>query len=333
MTEKRTQLQLVRPAGELVPARELSPAVLYLGTLSPSGRASMRTCLRRVARLLPGDVSFEQVAWEQMRFAHVEWLLGKMRGLGLAAATINATLSALKGVARRAWHLKLMEAEDYQRVRDVRCVRGDSVRSLRALSVEELSALLDACDDGTVGGKRDLCLVTLLAGCGLRRDEAVALDHSDWNAPLRALLVSGKGSRERVVYLYDGSTRRALGEWMKARGSGPGPLLCPVSKAGLVSLRRLTGQAVYHALRRRALRAGISRTFGPHDLRRTFATMLLEGGSDLRAVQMLLGHSSVETTAHYDKRSEAFKRAALKKLKLPRVWRRRRGRRRKGKKV
>jgi integrase/recombinase XerD len=326
--KERAQLQLVPPAGELVPAADLSPALLYLGTLSPSGRASMETCLRRAARLLPGNVPFDRVAWDRMRFAHVEWLLSRMRAEGLAPATVNATLSALKGVARRAWHLGLMSAEDYQRVRDVRCVRGESARHLRALTVAELSSLMDACEDGTTGGARDLCLVTLLAGAGLRRDEAAALDRADWNAPLRSLLVRGKGSRERVVYLDDGATRRALNGWLRKRGNDPGPLLCPVSKSGLVSVRRMTGQALYHALRRRARRAGITRAFGPHDLRRTFATLLLEGGSDLRAVQMLLGHSSVETTAQYDKRSEAFKRAALKKLKLPRVWRRRRGRRR-----
>jgi integrase/recombinase XerD len=327
--KERAQLQLVRRGGDLARPDDVSPAELYLAGLSPSGRRSTESCLRRVARLAFATDSWQSVNWASLRFPHVELVKARLRGMGLAPATTNATLSALKGVARRAWHLELMRAEDYQRIADVRCLSGTRVREVRSLSVAELSALLDACAaDRSPAGARDYLVTGLLAGCGLRRAEAVALDRSDWRAPLRALLVRGKGDRERIVYLDDGPTRRAMRDWLRERGDADGALLCPVSRSGIVTLRRLSESAVYSLLRRRAREAGVTRPFSPHDLRRTFATWLLENGADLRAVQLLLGHSSVETTAIYDRRSEKFMRAALKKLKLPAGRRRRRGRRR-----
>lgn len=329
----KPQLQLVRaPAGALVPVAE-TPVSVYLDSLNqPSARRSMLVCLGRAARLM-GASSADEITWGALRRAHVKALKARMQAAGYQPATINVTLSALKGVAREAWLLgdQGMSVDDYQRIVAVRSVPGTRDRRGRALSADELSSLLRACErDPSAAGPRDACLFALMCRGGLRREEAVAARLSDFRPREHALKVHGKGDRERTVYFRKGGARRALLAWLRARGGEPGALLCPVDKAGRVEVRGITGAAVYKALAKRARQAGL-RPVTPHDLRRTLATELLEGGRDLSVVQQVLGHASVETTTIYDRRGEAAKRDALDSLPLdyrrPRPRSRRRGKR------
>lgn len=302
-----------RPRAEIAPlfstTNGADPIALYLAGLQPSGRRAMRSLLGCAARLMAPH--------RRLCFESVTLVIFRLREAGAAPATVNAALSALKGVARCAWHTGLLSAEDYQRVADVRGVRGSRLPRGRALTGGELSSLLDACERAPrAAGARDACLVALLAGAGLRRAEVVSLDLAHYSRRDHSLRVRGKGDKERIVYLEDGGTRRALHAWLRARGEEPGPLLCPVSKQGTIVLRRLSAQAVYKALRKRAREAGIPQ-LSPHDLRRTFATSLLEEGADIRSVQALLGHTSADTTAIYDRRGEAAKRRTSALASLP----------------
>src|SRR5262249_35358907 len=111
------------------------------------------------------------------------------------------------------------------------------------------------------------------------------------------LRVRGKGNKERLVYLSGGGIE-AVKDWLLRRGPEPGPMLTPVRKSGKVVVRRLTDQAIYNALLKRAPEANV-RAFSPHDLRRTFVSELLDAGADISAVQKLAGHASVTTTARY----------------------------------
>src|SRR5947209_1734443 len=106
-------------------AQEQTPLGLYLAKLqTPSAKRSQRSCLRRAARLM-GAPSAAAVEWGALRYSHVELLKERMLLSGYQPATINAILSALKGVAREAWLLKQgMEVEDYQRIAAVRRVRA-----------------------------------------------------------------------------------------------------------------------------------------------------------------------------------------------------------------
>lgn len=292
-----------------------SPLALYLASLSPSGRRTQAGNLERAALATGGHVAALQ--WELLRFGHVEIIRSKLQALGYSTQLINATLSALRGVARRCWHLGLMSAEDYYRIKDVRGVRGNARhRPARALLQAEIDLLLDACDrSGGAGGARDACLITLLYGGGLRRDEARRLQLSDYHERDHRLRVCGKGNRERTVFFDDPGARRAINNWLRVRGREQGPLLCAVTRSGALSLQMISGQAIYAALKRRGEQAGLAH-FSPHDLRRSFATEQFNEGSDAALVQQLLGHASITTAQKYDLRSEKARRAASRRVRV-----------------
>ena len=295
--------------------QDRNPALAYLGRLAPGFRRTMKAALDAMAaRLAGGDCPGEGFPWGQLRYEHTAKLRADLAGSGLAPATVNKLLAALRGVLREAWRLGLVDAETYHRAVDLPTVRGTALPAGRGLTPGEVRALFRACPP-TVGGARDAALLAVLYGAGLRRSEAVALDLGDLDPESGALMVrQGKGRKARIVYASNGA-QAALDAWIKARGSEDGALFCPV-RAERVTLARITDQAVLYILRRISARAGVAR-FSPHDLRRTFIGDLLDAGADLVTVQALAGHSSVQTTARYDRRGERVKREAAAMLHVP----------------
>jgi integrase len=231
-------------------------------------------------------------------------------------ATANKMLAALRRVLLEARRLGLMSPDDYAHAADIAAIKGRSLPPGRALSMGELSALMRACSaDRTAAGPRDAALMALLSRSGLRRSEVVALDLVDYVLESGAITVrSGKGRKDRTTYL-DGGAAAALADWLTVRGAAAGALLCPVNKAGTITIRRLSDQAVLGALQKRATQATV-KGFSPHDLRRTFISDLLDAGADIATVQRMAGHASPETTSRYDRRGEATKRRAASLLHL-----------------
>ncbi len=292
---------------------ERNPALIYLASLSATGRRSMASRLARVARML--GTNLREMDWATLRFEHVTAIRSRLREEGLSSSSVNCTLAALRGVARAAWSVGLMTAEERARVESVGAVRGFRLAPGRALNQGEIAALLDACAaDTSAAGPRDAAVIALLLGGGLRRSEAVALSLADYS-PETGLKVRGKGDKERLTYL-EGGAALALNDWITVRGDWPGPLLCPVRKGGMVERRAMTDQAIYGALVKRATLGRIAR-LSPHDLRRTFASELIDASGDLSAVQQLLGHSNIATTTRYDRRPEQSKRRVAGMLHLP----------------
>ena len=173
-----------------------------------------------------------------------------------------------------------------------------------ALPLDAVLALLAAPDRTAASGLRDAALLELLYGTGARVSEAVALDVDDVASQLAdeeaALRLFGKGRKERIVPL--GSfARAALAAYLVrgrpaliAKARRPGPALFLNSRGA-----RLSRQSAWQGLQTHARTAGITTEIGPHTLRHSFATHLLDGGADIRVVQELLGHSSVTTTQVY----------------------------------
>ena len=164
------------------------------------------------------------------------------------------------------------------------------------LSRDEVTALLARPDTSDRLGFRDRTMLELLYACGLRVSELVSMTAQDFDPQTGLMRVLGKGSKERFVPLHDGAVGFLLDYLRSWR-----PLFGP--KCDEVFLNRsglgLSRQGVWKMIRRYALEAGIARTVSPHTLRHSFATHLLEGGADLRTVQILLGHSDIMATEIY----------------------------------
>lgn len=219
----------------------------------------------------------------------------EMAKQGQSVSSRAQALSALKGVfkfALREGYMDENPAEEFETPRRLKTLP-------RFLTYEEVCAVLEACDGNSPVALRNRALLEILYGCGLRISEAVGLKMEDVHPDELFLLVRGKGRKERLVpmnrtafsclnrYLKEG--REAL---LNNRPSG----YVFVSQKG----GRLTRQMAFLILKKALIKAGLDpRLFSPHSLRHSFASHLLMGGADLRAVQLLLGHADISTSEIY----------------------------------
>jgi len=293
-----------------------NPALAYLLSLpSPLSRRTMASFLGRVVRITSGSSAstLHSFDWAGMRRQHVQAVLALLSSAGLAPSTINTYLAALKGVALEAWALRLIDAETYQQIKAVKSVRGSRLAKGRALSVEEIRALFQACDARpNLASLRDAAIIATLAGCGLRRAEITNLSIENLDLAEQSFKILGKGNKEREAFMPP-STWGRLKLWLDARGASEGPVFCRIRREQKITGERLSSQAVYHILRERQVQAGV-KEFAPHDLRRTFASMLLANGEDIITVKDAMGHESVTTTQKYDRRGSERLRQASQKL-------------------
>jgi integrase/recombinase XerD len=166
------------------------------------------------------------------------------------------------------------------------------------LAVEEVERLLAAPDGEGWRDQRDRALLEVLYACGARVAEAIGLRTDSLEPSLRVLRLLGKGSKMRVVPI-GARAREALVHWIEnGRRELPGG-----RKRAEVFLSRngkpLDRTNAWRRVKAVALRAGLAASISPHTLRHSFATHLLAGGADLRAVQEMLGHASIRTTEVY----------------------------------
>ena len=168
----------------------------------------------------------------------------------------------------------------------------------KALSEQQVVALLEAPDSETPLGLRDRTMLELMYATGLRVSELVDLELSNINLNQGVVRVIGKGGKERLVPLGEESI-----SWLQRylEIARPGMLKGAECSRVFVTARKagMTRQAFWHAIRKHALAAGIDQPVSPHMLRHSFATHLLNHGADLRVVQLLLGHSDLSTTQIY----------------------------------
>jgi len=167
-----------------------------------------------------------------------------------------------------------------------------------ALSRDEVTKLLESPRGTDPRALRDHALLELMYACGLRASETVGMDLADIDLQEGVLRARGKGSKERLVPI--GSQAVAAVEVYLQRGR-PRLVGVQVQSALFVNSRggRLTRQGLYKIVQAHAVRAGLAQKMSPHTLRHTFATHLLAGGCDLRALQEMLGHSDLATTQVY----------------------------------
>lgn len=165
------------------------------------------------------------------------------------------------------------------------------------LTVKEIEDLLSAPDASKPAGLRDRAMIEVLYGAGLRVSELVSLKPADVNLDDGFLVCRGKGGKERIVPLG-----RSACDWVGRYLLEVRPLAEPEEERELFLSRRgraFSRQGFWKLLRKHAAEAGLAAKITPHVLRHSFATHMLEGGADLRSVQLMLGHSQITTTQIY----------------------------------
>jgi integrase/recombinase XerD len=212
----------------------------------------------------------------------------------LGASTIARKVAAVRSFYR---HLRREAVIAHDPTAELRGPRRTQ-RLPRALSRDQVVKLLSAPRGGDPLALRDRALLELMYACGLRASEAIGLELADVDFEEGLLRARGKGSKERIVPVG----RQALSALAAYCRGGRPELLGTRSQPRLFLNRRggpLSRQGLYKIVQIHARRAGLEQHMSPHTLRHTFATHLLSGGCDLRALQEMLGHADVATTQLY----------------------------------
>jgi integrase/recombinase XerC len=170
----------------------------------------------------------------------------------------------------------------------------------RVPTIEEMNTVLDGdMPEVAAFPERDHLMLELLYGCGIRNSELVGIDLSSISLSNEAILIRGKGKKERYVPFGD-SVKRGLAEYLPARQKALAARK-KITAALLINHRggRLTTRSVGRIIKKIAVAKGLSPDVHPHTLRHAFGTHLLEEGADLRAIQEMLGHERLSTTQRY----------------------------------
>jgi integrase/recombinase XerD len=229
-----------------------------------------------------------------LRQADLAAFIGELRGQGLAPRSVARAVHAIHGLYRFAVREGRLAGDPMENLKAPRAFKALP----RYLSAAQVEALLGAPDTGTVLGLRDRAMLEVLYATGLRVSELIGLRVGDLDMEVGIVTCFGKGGKERLVPLGEIArswVRRYLAE---ARSFLAGPR----SPAVLFLSRRggpLSRMGLWGLVRRHAVTAGVERILTPHVMRHSFATHLLEGGADLRAVQAMLGHADISTTQIY----------------------------------
>lgn len=217
----------------------------------------------------------------------------------LSASTINVKLSAIRKLVEEARRAGVVSHEEAAQMTDVPNVPQRGQRLGNWLTKQQARELLAVPDRSTTKGKRDYCILALLAGCALRRRELASLTVDKIQMRENRWVVAdlrGKGGRIRTVAIPVW-VKQGINAWQAAAGVEEGPLLRSVNKKGKVG-ESLSDWAVWSVVTESARHIGIKH-FGAHDLRRTCAKLCRKAGGDLEQIKFLLGHSSIQTTERY----------------------------------
>ncbi len=225
---------------------------------------------------------------ENTIFLYLSWL----RGRELSDGTLARRLSALRNFFNYCVEEKILAANPAALMESP----GTNLFLPEVLSVEEMEKILGLPNMLERGGQRDRCILELLYGSGLRVSELCALRPQDVDMQRGVMRVFGKGSKERLIPLHTMALSfldNYVRHWRPNFKPREERLFLNRSGQGL------TRQYIWKMVKKYAIIAGMQKDISPHTFRHSFATHLLEGGADLRSVQLLLGHADINATEIY----------------------------------
>lgn len=325
-------------------ALDQNPVAVYLARFpSADARRVQLSALKSVSKLFFKGLDPHKISWKSWQYQHVLAIRTALAEKGLAPATVNRYLSAVKGVCEEAVRLGILDPTEGAKINTVKCVRGSRLPTGRHLDAQaDLGPMLDAASelDNKTCAVRDQAILAVLRIAGLRRAELVGIQLKDLSWGRVQLVrkkhprekkrfieqefytldgtyecvVRGKGGKQRKAYLANAAPE--IKAWLKLRSMWEGPLFCAVHKSGAVIHRQMNATAVRFIVDRVAKAAHVQ-DVKPHDMRRTFAGELLNSGADISTAQKLMGHASPATTAKYDLRPERVAAQAAKAIQVP----------------
>ena len=233
----------------------------------------------------------------------LEWIVG----IGLCARTQARILSAIKTFYRYL----LVSDQITENPAELLQTPKIGIKLPVVLTVEEIDAIEAAIDLSTNEGERNRAIIETLYSCGLRVSELTDLKITDIFAQERFIKVTGKGSKTRIVPISQCALKYIANYLEKMRNH----LAINAENKDILFLnrrgRKLTRIMIFYIVKELSEKAGITKVISPHTFRHSFATHLVEGGADLRAVQEMLGHESIQTTEIYTHLDSAYLRDTI----------------------
>lgn len=266
----------------------------YLTVEKGASRHTLEAYSRDLIRFTHFMAGREKEGAETVTPEDVMAFISDLRGSGLAANSVNRSLAAIRGF------YKFLLKQGYKVVSPVdRLVQGKTwMRLPDVLSPQDMNRLLEQPGLSNPAAVRDAAILELMYASGLRVSELVNLTMNSINWQAGYVVVMGKGRKERVVPVGRSSydlLRRYVDEARNDLIKGKSTNFLFLNRSG----RFFSRQGLWKLVKKYARQAGMEDKVHPHTFRHTFATHLLEGGADLRAVQVMLGHADISTTQIY----------------------------------
>ncbi|RZA01437.1 MAG: site-specific tyrosine recombinase XerD [Sphingobacteriaceae bacterium] len=232
---------------------------------------------------------------QQITLAHLRQFINWINELGMIPSSQARTLSGIKAFCKYMLMEDMIASDPSELLESPKIQR----KLPDTLSYQDINKMIEAIDLSKPEGGRNKAILEVLYGCGLRVSELTQLKLSNLHLDIEFIKVTGKGSKERLVPI-GGSAVKALKIWIEQLR-----VHIPIKKGeeDMVFLNRrgsrLSRMYIFMVIKELAEIVGLKKTISPHTFRHSFATHLVEGGADLRAVQEMLGHESITTTEIY----------------------------------
>ncbi|WP_409294387.1 tyrosine recombinase XerC [Peribacillus sp. SCS-26] len=265
----------------------------YLQVEKNSSQHTISNYLKDINEFMEFMTDHKISGFEMVEYTDARYYLTVLHDKKLAKKTIARKTSCLRSLYKFLMREKAVESNPFAQV----SLPKKEHKLPRFLYEQELQPLFEVCGEETPMGKRDLALLELLYGTGIRVSECCSVTLKDLDAGLGTLLVHGKGRKDRYLPV-GGLALAAVKEYLSIRSS----LLKGAEHEYLFVNAKgspLTARGVRYILDRIIKKAAKDKSLHPHMLRHSFATHLLNNGADLRTVQELLGHSEISSTQIY----------------------------------
>lgn len=255
---------------------------------------------------LAGFIQSENLAWDKITGDDLHRFVCTLQELGIGARSQARIISGIKSFFGFLRLEQLIETDPSKWIDTPKL----GVKLPDVLTIAEIEAMVESCDLSQPEGRRNRAIIETLYGCGLRVSELVGLRISDLYFSDGYILVEGKGGKQRLVPISENAVREII-LYMEDRKE----LDIKRGNENILFLNRrgtkLSRVMIFYIVKQACESCGIQKKVSPHTLRHTFATHLLEGGANLRAIQQMLGHESITTTEIYTHLDRQFLRQEI----------------------